>query len=474
MDHPPPTMSMLLVLLLSYYCQQSQAKLRIPPDDILPVDGQEKRSTQPFPPISPMSLPKSPKFDSRANLFKTMFDYTRSMLFPNQSVCVPHSVSVGTGIPWVAHPVSPCDTCAVLKLSPKSFVDISTCHNITVPLLTQCCVPGITCNQVHLPSFNMSDVIVPAIFSWCLQQNGASPPMGSIPQTACQNVYSLDKDKSYHHMGPIVSSSDNSPEDCVTEENSWLSLLELNKFCRIAAPQGTYWLCGTTVWPELPAQFTGICTLVYMYPAMRPSLISVQSHLPQSSKRKEEDYSGCVPGLTCEQTFWSRILGTLLPSYGVMQALDQVRSLSHYVEQLASDTAFALGNVSLALSSQRLMILQNRVALDYILASQGGTCSIIGPECCSDVVDPKDNLNQLIGDMTHLREQISGLSADNSSWLGGFLGPFWRNIVEICEIAIISFLLLLLVLASCISLVKCMCRQLHDATNTKHYDMSYA
>ncbi len=95
---------------------------------------------------------------------------------------------------------------------------------------------------------------------------------------------------------------------------------------------------------------------------------------------------GCIPGLTCAQTWWSRTLGALIPFYGVIQALDQVRSLSNSVQKLANDTALALGNITDTLASHKIMILQNRVALDYILATQGGACTIIGPECCTGLL----------------------------------------------------------------------------------------
>lgn len=81
---------------------------------------------------------------------------------------------------------------------------------------------------------------------------------------------------------------------------------------------------------------------------------------------------GCILDFTCAQTWWSRTLGALIPSYGVMQVLDQVRRLSEAVQKLANDTALAIGNISNALASHQLMILQNRMALDYILATQGG------------------------------------------------------------------------------------------------------
>uniref|UniRef100_A0A8C5BEF0 Uncharacterized protein n=1 Tax=Gadus morhua TaxID=8049 RepID=A0A8C5BEF0_GADMO len=43
--------------------------------------------------------------------------------------------------------------------------------------------------------------------------------------------------------------------------------------------------------------------------------------------------------------------------------------------------------INTQLSSTRLMVLQNRAALDYLLAAVGGTCKVVGPECCTDITD---------------------------------------------------------------------------------------
>ncbi len=116
---------------------------------------------------------------------------------------------------------------------------------------------------------------------------------------------------------------------------------------------------------------------------------------PQSSPHLQNSAStnkdGCIPGFTCVQTWWSRTLGALIPSYGVMQALDQVRSLSDSVQKLANDTVLGPGQHQGHSCLAKMMILQNRVALDYILATQGGACTIIGPECCTGVMDPTEN-----------------------------------------------------------------------------------
>ncbi len=144
-----------------------------------------------------------------------------------------------------------------------------------------------------------------------------------------------------------------------------------------------------------------------------------------------------------------------------MQALDQVRSLSDSVQKLANDTVLALGNIKDTLASHKMMILQNRVALDYILATQGGACTIIGPECCTGLMDPTENLNKIQQDILGLSEKLHQMTEDNSSWFGNLLGKPWLWIKEIA----ILLLFLLLAYYLCIHSIKCFFQQMTPASH---------
>ncbi len=174
---------------------------------------------------------------------------------------------------------------------------------------------------------------------------------------------------------------------------------------------------------------------------------------------------GCIPGLTCAQTWWSRTLGALIPSYGVIQVLDQVRSLSNSVQKLTSDTALALGNITDTLALHKIMILQNRVALDYILATQGGACTIIGPECCTGLMDPTEDLNKIQQDILDLSAKLHQMTEDNCSWFGNLLGKPWLWIKEIA-ILLLFFLLMYYI---CIHSIKCFIQQM---THAHHEEMT--
>ncbi len=144
----------------------------------------------------------------------------------------------------------------------------------------------------------------------------------------------------------------------------------------IPPPTGTLWLCGTSVYSILPSQFNGRCTLVYVLPAIRENHTL---HLKFSTSTKFSFYQ--------QRWLHSRIhLCTnvvvknswcINPIVWCHAALDQVRSLSESVQKLANDTVLGPGHIKDTLASHKMMILQNRVALDYILATQRGACTII-------------------------------------------------------------------------------------------------
>uniref|UniRef100_A0A4W3JC33 ERVV2 protein n=1 Tax=Callorhinchus milii TaxID=7868 RepID=A0A4W3JC33_CALMI len=103
------------------------------------------------------------------------------------------------------------------------------------------------------------------------------------------------------------------------------------------------------------------------------------------------------------------MLGALLPNYGVMCALDQIAILSQAVSTLASDTSAALALVNKEMSEICLYAMQNRMALDYVLAATGGVCKVIGPECCITIDD-------FSGSITNITKEINQTGHDARVW----------------------------------------------------------
>ena len=45
--------------------------------------------------------------------------------------------------------------------------------------------------------------------------------------------------------------------------------------------------------------------------------------------------------------------------------------------------------------AMRTVAMQNRIALDVLLAAQGGTCAVIGSECCTYIPDNSEAIDDL-------------------------------------------------------------------------------
>uniref|UniRef100_A0A1A8BZF0 Uncharacterized protein n=1 Tax=Nothobranchius kadleci TaxID=1051664 RepID=A0A1A8BZF0_NOTKA len=68
----------------------------------------------------------------------------------------------------------------------------------------------------------------------------------------------------------------------------------------------------------------------------------------------------------------------------------------------------------------RSMLMQHQLALDLLLASEGGLCHVIGSECCSYVPDTADNLTMTL---THMNDLLSQMKAEDVNAPAGF--AFW-------------------------------------------------
>lgn len=79
---------------------------------------------------------------------------------------------------------------------------------------------------------------------------------------------------------------------------------------------------------------------------------------------------------------------------------------------LGNRTLEALEVITQELSELRLFTMQNRYALDYMLAREGGVCAIVKGKCIMGVQDQTANLTRI---MNRIRTQLDGMS-EGTSW----------------------------------------------------------
>ena len=103
------------------------------------------------------------------------------------------------------------------------------------------------------------------------------------------------------------------------------------------------------------------------------------------------------------------------------------------------------------------------MALDFLLAETGGTCALIGTQCCTWIPKNTDNstgsivkaLKGLKGLSVELAE-LSGPQTSLSKWIAETFGA-WRQVVVTILLAVSgAFIILLVVGCCCIPRIRCL------------------
>ncbi|NWH36060.1 ERVV2 protein, partial [Chloropsis hardwickii] len=79
------------------------------------------------------------------------------------------------------------------------------------------------------------------------------------------------------------------------------------------------------------------------------------------------------------------IIRALLPSYGVIELERAIVNISAVIECIEQHAADAISALQEEVDSLSHAVIQNRIALNFILAAQGGVCAMVNTSCCSYV-----------------------------------------------------------------------------------------
>ena len=81
----------------------------------------------------------------------------------------------------------------------------------------------------------------------------------------------------------------------------------------------------------------------------------------------------------------------LFPQVGVSE-LEKARvNISAVIEQIGNKTSDAIAALQEEVSEITKITIQNRMALDMLLASQGGVCTVINTSCCGICGSKQEN-----------------------------------------------------------------------------------
>ncbi|XP_078505776.1 uncharacterized protein LOC144763734 [Lissotriton helveticus] len=178
------------------------------------------------------------------------------------------------------------------------------------------------------------------------------------------------------------------------------------------AAKGIYFICHDRAYTWLPPDFSGSCFVSFLLPPTYTAAADYHKTRVVRGVLSEEDTAG--------QEFGDFAKG-FLPFWGSMANSRNIRQLTRVVESTVIETAGALSNLTAELQSDRLMTLQNRVALDVILADRGGVCRLIQSSCCAFIPDNAPTVYQAISKLHKISESIH---VDKGDW--SLMGWFWE------------------------------------------------
>ena len=160
----------------------------------------------------------------------------------------------------------------------------------------------------------------------------------------------------------------------------------------LVAPKWSAFACGKSAYTVIPVNASGICYLAHLIPPSRVvDKITIhdilQSQTSTHHHRKRE---------VGEVEQW---IGVILAPLGIRNLQKDAAAIRQAFEQTSNQTLKTIQAIQTELTATRELALQNRMALDLLFASQGGTCKIIGKECCiyiSDATSSVDDLDQIV------------------------------------------------------------------------------
>ena len=206
-----------------------------------------------------------------------------------------------------------------------------------------------------------------------------------------------------------------------------------------------WWVCGDKAYIFLPYGWTGCC---YMALLKLPYEVltfqkgkgpdEVPSNDVSGSRRKRE----LAQFHNLEAYHWRISIGEkwgigLFPWYGVTFLADHIDNITYTLQGFANETIRGFEFLSNTQKSHRLTLLKHDMALDYILAKQGGLCmalNLTGDACYTLIPDSSDNMTSVIGALKLIRDAFgpsenAGWSAN--AWLQDRLGPVGAVLVQI-------------------------------------------
>uniref|UniRef100_A0A3B4WR48 Uncharacterized protein n=1 Tax=Seriola lalandi dorsalis TaxID=1841481 RepID=A0A3B4WR48_SERLL len=219
-----------------------------------------------------------------------------------------------------------------------------------------------------------------------------------------------------------------------------------------------FWYCGGySLYFSLPINWSGVCANVRLIVPMtivsledapqrkRRDLGSSLTTLQQEFQRNNPTYIdsiGVPRGVPDEYKLIDQVAAGI-ESFPLFSALfpitvnknvDRINYVHYNVLKLSNATDAAIFGLAEQLAPTSLMTLQNRMALDYLLAEKGGACFLFGQECCVAIPNntaPDGSVTRALAELRALSATMhehSGVDNPLDDWFNRVLGKY-KNII---------------------------------------------
>ncbi|XP_029872700.2 endogenous retroviral envelope protein HEMO [Aquila chrysaetos chrysaetos] len=217
-----------------------------------------------------------------------------------------------------------------------------------------------------------------------------------------------------------------------------------------------FWLCGNKAYKALPPIWGGICTLGVMSTDLEihPKTVSSATWHRTFLTRIRRTLNPLIE----RSTGFNSFVRWLIPALGVSELEKAVLNVSGETEKLANSTAHGLSTLQKEVTELSKMTIQNRMALNMILASQGGVCTVLNTSCCMYT----DRSGELMTDVQKIWEvsaMMQQIQRDDTSW--GFSDTFswltswFPNLATWVKKLIVIVLVVIIIVVCVIVLFQC-------------------
>lgn len=225
-----------------------------------------------------------------------------------------------------------------------------------------------------------------------------------------------------------------------------------------------FWHCDPhTLMPAIPLNWSGTCTLVRLLLPITLVGLKGKEGAPWIRHRRGTSFDltqgsptyidsiGVPRGVPDEYKLVDQVAAGFenLPLISALfpvtpnKNVDRINYIHYNVQRLANLTRDAVAGLSEQLAATSLMTVQNRMALDMLLAEKGGVCSMFGDQCCTFIPNntaPDGSVTRALEGLRTLSEEMkehSGVTNPLEKWMDRMFGK-WKVIIISVLMSLIS------------------------------------